>query len=315
MSGVGIVCFAASYGIVFLLEVSRFFFRSPIRGVFSVLGTFAGFVAHTAFLFYHVGAINNAASFFFFTAWGLVFVCLYLQIFHPKIPFGLVLLPIALLLIGCGAFTPASTSTFSGDQHAFSFFLKRVHTISFLLATLSVSVGFVVGLMYLVQDRRLRRKSITETQLKLPTLEWSRTACRHAIGASVVFLGLCIFPGVLLLPKSGTNIGDPLVWGTLLLFGFLLLFSGVLSFRFHRQEGRRVAVLTLVAFLFLIAILLFGVFFGNAHWKKSASNWQPEAKGTPVATGLFHRVDRTNRALRRSTDFASGCHGNTEVRR
>jgi ABC-type uncharacterized transport system permease subunit len=148
------------------------------------------------------------------------------------------------------------------------FLLKRIHTISLFLMTLGVSVGFLCGVMYLVQDRRLRRKVIGKLPFPLPTLEWARTACRHSVGVSLVFLGSGILSGIFLLSNLH-YLGDPLIFGTLIMFGFLLLFSGVLSAKFDKQEGRRVALLTLFAFLFLVTILLFGLFYGDAHWRKT----------------------------------------------
>ncbi len=283
MSGVGIICFAASYAVALLSELSRFFLKTPIRGFFAFGWTLAGFVAHSAYLYYHhvgsVGSIGEAESFFFLTAWALVLANIYLLCFYPRIPFGLVLLPIVLFLIG-GAFLAGSTTEVSQPSIEVAFLLKRIHTVSFLLATLGVSIGFGSGVMFLVQHRRLRRKTISESSFKLPTLEWSLIACRHAIGASLVFLGTCIFSGVLLHPKL-FFLGDPLVLGSLAMFGFLLLFSGILSAKFGKQEGRRIAVLTLISFLFLVTILLFGLFYRNTHWKKTTSLNEPR----PVVAG------------------------------
>ena len=158
--------------------------------------------------------------------------------------------------------------------------LKQIHTVSILLTTLGVSIGFVCGVLYLVQDRRLRRKVIGKSLFQLPTIEWSRAACRHAIGVSLVFLGACIFSGVLMQPKL-FFLGDPLVLGILAMFGFLLLFSGVLTARFDKQEGRRVAVLTLISFLFLVTILLFAIFYQGVHWRKLPNK---EAETAPPAS-------------------------------
>ena len=170
------------------------------------------------------------------------------------------------------------------------FLLKQIHTASILLTTLGVSIGFVSGVLYLVQDRRLRRKITGDARLRLPTLERSRSACRRAIGVSLVFLGTCIFSGVLLQPKS-FFLGDPLVLGTLAMFAFLLLFSGVLTAKFDKQEGRRVAFLTLISFLFLVTILLFATFSRNVHWRKSP----PTAPGT---SALGYAVAVSAQAIR-----------------
>ncbi len=69
----------------------------------------AGLVAHTAFLYYR--AVNAAGAplsserdWFLVAAWVLVVVYLYLAVLHPKVPFGLFLLPLALGLIGAATF-------------------------------------------------------------------------------------------------------------------------------------------------------------------------------------------------------------------
>ena len=170
-----------------------------------------------------------------------------------------------------------------------AFFLKPIHTVSILLTTLGVSVGFVCGVLYLVQDRRLRQKVIGQSLLRLPTIEWSRTACRHAIGVSLVFLGTCILSGVLMQPKM-FFLGDPLVLGTLAMFGFLLLFSGVLSARFDKQEGRRIAMLTLIGFLFLLTILLFAVFYQGVHWRKHREPGTVSPVATTQSSALLKEV-------------------------
>ena len=267
MSGVGILCFAASYAVALCLEISRIFFRSSIRTVFALAWLLAGLVAHTAYLYYHHAvspvAVDGAESFFLVSAWSLILVNLYLACFHPKVPFGLVLLPIVLLLIGGAVLVPDSASNASWSLW------KRLHAATFLLATLSVCVSFMAGMLYLCQDRRLRRKQPTPESIRLPTLEWSLALCRRAMGASVFLLGACIFSGVLL--RSGPDgaklisITDPLILGTLLMFGFLLLFS----LNLFKAEGRNVARLTLLAFLFLIFVLTFGILVQDAHWKRS----------------------------------------------
>ena len=47
MSGISVTCFAASYLVAWLLELSRLFFRSGIRGAVMVGFASAGLLAHT----------------------------------------------------------------------------------------------------------------------------------------------------------------------------------------------------------------------------------------------------------------------------
>ena len=112
LSGVGIICFAASYAIAWVLEISRLLFRSGVRGAIMLGFAAAGLVAHTAFLYYR--AVNAAGAplsseqdWYLVAAWALVVVYLYLAALHTKVPFGLFLLPLVLGLIGVGTFLAA----------------------------------------------------------------------------------------------------------------------------------------------------------------------------------------------------------------
>ena len=105
LSGVSTICFAASYAVALALEISRLLFRSGVRGAVMLGFAAAGLVAQTAFLYYR--AINEAGAplsserdWYLVAAWVLVVVYLHLAILHPKVPFGLFLLPLALGLIG-----------------------------------------------------------------------------------------------------------------------------------------------------------------------------------------------------------------------
>ncbi len=111
MSGVSTICFAASYAVVLALEISRLWFRSRVRRLVRLGVAGAGLVAHTAFLYYRAispaesGApLSGQRDWFLVAAWALVAVYLYFTVFHPKVPFGLFLLPLALALIGAGRF-------------------------------------------------------------------------------------------------------------------------------------------------------------------------------------------------------------------
>lgn len=276
MAGVGILCFAASYAVALCLEISRIFFRSSVRNIFSLFWVFSGLTAHTAYLYYHhavsLVGINSAESYFLVSAWGVVLVYLYLSCFRFKISFGLIFLPITLLLIG-GASLVSGNSIEQETVNA-STLWKRMHAGTFFLATLSVCIGFVAGILYLTQDRRLRLKRPVSEGLPLPTIEWSLSICRQAIGASIFLLGASIFSGLLLHaigPNSGNRVSfyDPLIVGTILMFVFLMFFSGILSLKLFKTEGRYVALLTLLSFLFLICMLFFAVFMQTSHWKRS----------------------------------------------
>ena len=247
LSGVSTICFAASYAVALMLEISRLLFRSGVRGAVMLGFAAAGLVAHTAFLYYQ--AINEAGAplsserdWYLVAAWVLVVVYLHLAILHPKVPFGLFLLPLALGLIAAARFLANSEPL---AREPASKIWGAIHGISIMLATVSVLVGFVAGLMYLGQVRHLKHKIIPTRGLRLPSLEWLGWANGRAIVVSLLMLGLGVLSGMVL---NRINIhdearhlpwNDPVILSTWLMF-FWLLAAVVLS-AVHRpaRAGRR----------------------------------------------------------------------------
>jgi ABC-type uncharacterized transport system permease subunit len=147
-----------------------------------------------------------------------------------------------------------------------------LHGISIMLATVSVLIGFVAGLMYLDQARRLKHKNPATGGLQLPSLEWLQWANSRAILISVLMLGLGVLSGMVL---NGINAqdeakrlpwNDPVILSTWLMF-FWLLAAMILSTLYRpARAGRRVAYLTLVSFVFLAIMLAAGLLMNSRHW-------------------------------------------------
>jgi ABC-type transport system involved in cytochrome c biogenesis permease subunit len=269
LSGVSIICFAASYGVTLALEVTRLFFRSGIRGAIMVAFAGAGLFAHTVYLYYRAvsatgSPLSSRQDWCMVAAWVLAVTYLYLMYYHPKAPFGLFILPLVLGLIAAGTYL-ADPEPFPREPA--SRVWGTIHAVSILLATVAVLVGFAAGLMYLGQARRLKHKLPPQRALRLPSLEWLQRANSRAIGIAVLMLGAGILSGAILnlidyrpeaerLPWS-----DPVVLSTLLMFVWLVLCTGVGLFYRPAREGHRVALFTLFTFVFLavaLALVLLG---------------------------------------------------------
>jgi ABC-type uncharacterized transport system permease subunit len=274
LSGVGIICFASSYAIAWALEISRLLFRSGVRGAIMLGFAAAGLVAHTAFLYYRAidatGApLSSERDWFLVAAWALVVVYLFLAAVRPKVPFGLFLLPLALGLIGAAAFW-APTEPLAREPA--SKIWGAIHGVSIVLAVVSVLVGFMAGLMYLAQSRRLKHKRLPGGRLRLPSLEWLEKANSHAIIASLVMLGVGVLSGMILnlINRSDEAArlrwNDPVVLSTWLMFLWLL--GAVLAIAIYRpaRQGRKVAYLTVASFVFLIIMLAAGLLMNSRHW-------------------------------------------------
>ncbi len=299
MSGVSIICFAASYAVALALELTRLLFRSGVRGAIMLAFGVAGLFAHTLYLFYRVvesyqsagalgGPFASQKEWYLIAAWLLAIIYLYLTCYHAKVPFGLFLLPLVLGLIGVGVFVADPRPM--GREPA-SAVWGLVHGTSLLLATVAVLVAFVAGLMYLGQDWRLKTKAAISSGLRFPSLERLQQLNSRSLVIALIMLGVGILSGVALnftrspgQPPLPWN--DPVVLVTISMFVWLLL-TGVVGAAYRpARKGRRVIYFTLVSFVFLV-IALWSV-LSNMTQHLGRGGWR--SGGTGRTAGVVHRL-------------------------
>ena len=269
LSGVNVVCFAASYGVALALEISRLLFRSGIRGALMLGFAGAGLFAHTVYLYYRWAEFYEKATsggsplssekdWYLVAAWVLVVFYLYVMCYHPKTAVGLFLLPLALVLIGV-AWSVGEKPSF--PREAGSRVWGLIHGGSILLGSAAVLIGFASGLMYLHQARRLKQKRPPTRGLRLPSLEWLQKTNSRTLTLALLMIGLGILSGIMLNAANQARQAaslpwnDPVVLSTGVMFGWLLVSTGIgMAYR-PAWEGRRVAYHTLVSFVFLAIVL------------------------------------------------------------
>ena len=259
LSHVQIFCFLASYTVALALEASRLWFRSNLRGVVMLGFVVAGWIAHTAFLYNSAveaaqSPLSSNRDWLLLAAWVLVMVYFYLACYHPATHFGVFLLPLVLGLIVAARYADAEHFTREPSR-----IWGIIHGTSILLATVTVLIGFAAGLMYLEQANRLKRKRPPFLKLRLPSLEWLQTANSRSMLASMLLVGVAVVSGIVLkLLKRSPDLlwKDWVVFGTLLMFGWLLLHVVIGAFYRPIRQGRKVAYLTLVSFIFLVALVV-----------------------------------------------------------
>ncbi len=300
MQGVGVICFAASYALALILEISRLLFRSGIRGAFMLVFAGAGLFAHTIFLYYRAidasgSPLASSQAWYFVAAWAVVAAYLYLTYFHPRTAFGVFLLPLALGLIAAGRFLANSTPI---DARPAATTWGMIHGLSILATTVAVAVGFTTGVMYLRQAGRLKRKILPTGNLRLPSLEWLQRANGRAIVISLLTLALGILSGAILNRiKYGTEAADavpwydPVVLSTILMFVWMVVAAGVSIFYKPAREGHKVAYLTVLSFLFLIIALGCGLLLESRHWgtnEPTATSFLRQSASSPLIDTVWH---------------------------
>jgi ABC-type uncharacterized transport system permease subunit len=283
-----VLCFAASYSVVLALEVTRIMFRSAVRRWVMIAFATAGLLAHTLFLTNRALTasgipLSSAFDWYVLAAWALVVVYLYLTLHHPNIASGLFVLPIVLGLIGLAKF--ADRDPFPQSRAGQIWGL--IHGIFLLLGLVAVAIGFVAGLMYLIQAYRLKHKLPASSDVRLPSLEWLGHINSRAILISALMVGAGFISGIILnMVSSRHKIDeipwtDPIVWRTALMFAWLLVAAIFSALYRPARTGRKVAYLTVASFVFLAASIGAGLLVPSEHGAA------PERKSEPTDAQTF----------------------------
>ncbi len=279
LQNISITCFAASYAVVFILEISRVFFDVSFRKYVRVGFAAAGLFAHTVFLILQGKLVLGSTGLWLgswfgwclATAWILAFAYIWISVRQPKSVIGLFLIPLLLGLIGLGV----------GFGHENQFNPMRaksiwnmIHGSALLLGTAIVALGFVFGVVYVVQSRRLKHKSPQSKHFRLPSLEWLQKSSEYSLIISTVLLAIGLVSGIAInwthqtdgTLSSGGIIAwsNPVIWSSGILFSWLLIVS-VFNFCYQpSRQGRKVAYLVIASFLFLVLELAIVWWVGHA---------------------------------------------------
>ncbi|MCH8839735.1 MAG: cytochrome c biogenesis protein CcsA, partial [Planctomycetes bacterium] len=178
--------------------------------------------------------------------------------YYPRSSLGVFLLPAVLALIG--------VSWFAAREPLASFEAPRVwglvHGVLLLLGTVAVLLGFLSGLMYLLQSSRLKRKTTGSSSdgLRLPSLEWLERVNSRSLGAAALLVGGGFLTGTLnRLAQQGERgslpWNDPVVLSLTSMLAWLVIAEVFRLVYPAARQGRKVAYLTIAAFVFLLLVL------------------------------------------------------------
>jgi ABC-type uncharacterized transport system permease subunit len=270
ISGISLMCFGASYAVAWALELARFFLRSGVRRLLVLTFVLAGLLAHTLYLGYRVveyraTPLSSSFDWCLVAAWLLVAAYLYLSLVFPRAPLALYMLPLAIVLVVAAAFADPRPIAAGEASRAWG----AVHGIALLVGTLAVMVGFVAGLMYLVQSYRLKHKRPPAPGSRMPSLEWLEKVNSRVIILSALLVGVGFLAGVILnLVETGGGAlpwSDPVIWSSALMFAWLAI-AAVFNLVYRpARRGRKVAYLTVVSFGFLVVTLSMFLLVESGH--------------------------------------------------
>jgi ABC-type uncharacterized transport system permease subunit len=271
-SGISIICFGACYAIALGLETVGLRSRSTWRRAALIIATAAGILAHSLFLAYQATQVrafpaSTAAEFLLLAGWILAIIYLAAVFYLPRTPTGLILLPIVLGLVGGSRW--ASTEPLAPER-TFQVW-GAFHGIVLLLGTAAVCVGFLAGVMYLVQSYGLKHVRSPMNGLRLPSLEWLEHVNSRTLGVSAVLMALGFASGLVMSVVAHRGQRTYLLWTdpvVLSLAAMLLWLIAAEVFRLvypAARRGRKVAYLTLASFGFLIIALATLTLLDSVH--------------------------------------------------
>jgi len=183
-----------------LLRFTRFHRRFRVSG-FEFCFPILGLLYHTGFLYVlhndmlHDAdrSIGGAAIFLFTAAWGLVFIYLFWLRRYPNIPFGIIVLPIVLLLLGGGYW---SASTVAPTGLSSPPVAKMLHLVSAAGFVIAFAVFIICRMLHFFEVRLLRKKRSLPLSIKLPSLEWSSTVGHISLVIAFCCLCFCVLGGL-----------------------------------------------------------------------------------------------------------------------
>lgn len=258
------------------------FFQLDLRRYVRIGFAVAGLFAHGAYLLYHTQLSITSQGIWLGSwfgwclsgAWVLAAVYLWLSLKKPNSLIGMFLLPVILMLIWLGQ-SFADAVPFSPGRAKTVW--NMIHGSSLLLGTVVVALGFVFGIMYLIQSRRLKQKRTGS--FRLPSLEWLNLwAQRCLIGSTgLLFFGFASGVALKMIQSTSTDStasipwSDPVIWTSAVLFLWLLVATILNAFYKPARRGRKVAYVVTISFLFLLLELVIVWQVGHATEQKNAT--------------------------------------------
>jgi ABC-type transport system involved in cytochrome c biogenesis permease subunit len=276
IEGVKLFCFGASYSVALASEVSGGWVSPRLRRLISIGFTAAGVLAHTLYigqraLSDRICPLTTSYDSLLVLSWVLAVIYLFVHWHYPRVTVGIFALPLILGLIAFSAFL-------GNEGHrvleGWARIWGPIHGALLAAGAIAVFVGFVAGVMYLVQSRRLKAKHLPSELVDLPSLELLERVNRQGITVAFPLLTVGLAIGLLLaLEQRHSGYANISLFDPKVIFGFLVWVALALLLTVRSQpqfRGRKVALLTIMAFCLLLFTMV-GVDLLMSSWHRAVS--------------------------------------------
>ena len=295
LGNITISCFFTSYLVVLLLELLRLIGRIPGRGLMVIVMMVIGLFTHGCYLILRasqepaltggspIAATGNAAAdiglWATWTDWSLLLafglaICFFVYYLRrPDTVISFFFLPAVMAMIAV-ALMVRDQPPFSRSEATQVW--RSIHAFAMMVGSIAVLIGFLAGIMYLIQSRRLKNHR-AGSGLRLPTLETLGRVNRRSLIFSTVAVGIGVIAGVIMNLNRWGQIGwtDGGVLLSSLLLGWLISATLLEHLYAPAKQGRKAVYLTLASLGFLI-LAMWGVL--------STPHGQSPKSTSPVST-------------------------------
>lgn len=231
---------------------------------------FVGFVFHTVFLCWQYALLGTAPvldlkSAFSFFSWCIILVFL---IFHLKfrvMVLGSFVAPFAAFLMIISSAIPLTTAPV---RPIFKSIWLTIHVSTIFLGNGLFAITFVAAVMYLVQERQIKRKRFGSFYKRLPSLATLDNINHYALLSGFPFLTLGMITGSI---YAQLALGSYWQWDPKEVWSLVtwLFYAALLHERLTvGWRGKRAAIMS----IFCFCILLF-TFVGATLWLKGYHNF------------------------------------------
>ncbi len=192
--------------------------------------------------------------------WMLGVTYLALMVRHRERAIGPFLIPFVVVFSAIGMMIPAREAPLSPDTRGSVFAL---HVTFAILAYAAFTLSFVLSILYLIQNRQIRRAQTGLLFARLPSLEAIGRMNRTSVAIGLSVLSISVGLGAFWASRVWTNFADPkLAWAviTLIVYAFLLWMDR------RGWEGRRVALLSILGFgVVIFSYTVVNLFLTSRH--------------------------------------------------
>ncbi|MEW6408732.1 MAG: c-type cytochrome biogenesis protein CcsB [Nitrospirota bacterium] len=220
--------------------------------------TIIGFLSHTAAIvtrYIEAGHIpitnlHEATSFF---SWSIVFVFLIIETRYRIGLLGPFILPVAFIFMFSSSMLPKEIKPL---LPALESFWLGIHVVFAFLGDASFAIAFSVGIMYLLQERQLKRKKIGSLFKRMPSLEVLDEINYRVISIGFPLLTIGIITGSIWADTawgSYWNWDPKEVWSLITWIIYALIIHARLR---AGWRGRKAAILSIIGFMSVLFTFL-----------------------------------------------------------